>query len=167
MLAFVALAALIVVAPATGAKPTRTVVHLEGGFLIPAGQGCSFDVRGESSERARQTFTEFSDGRIVTIGHAEPTLINLDTGNSFVQRSRYKATETFDPETNELFVEISGRFFINLFEGDQGPSGEVEEPGELLSVIGHQQFTVDPDTGVITSYSLDGRATDLCSLLSG
>jgi hypothetical protein len=61
----------------------------------------------------------------------------------------------------------SGRFFIFLFPGDQGPSGEVGYPGALFGVVGDARGTVDPDTGVVTSFSLDGQTTDLCALLSG
>lgn len=159
----------VVAAQPSAAKPTRTVVGSQGG-LIEAGFGCSFDVQIQPSENARQAITEFSDGRVQTIGHAEWTLVNVETGDSFHQISRYKKTETFDPVADEIVDEISGRFFVNFFPGDQGPSGLVEEPGAVLSVIGHQRFTIDPDPDpfVVTSYSLDGRvATDICAALSG
>jgi hypothetical protein len=169
LLAFVALAALIVVAPAMGAKPTRTVVDLEGdadAFVIPAGEGCAFAVRFRPSERSRRTLTEFSDGRLQVIRHAEWTLTNLATGDSFVQVSRNRDI-TFDAAANDALVETSGRIFITFLPGDQGPFGEVEDPGLLLSVIGHQSFTLDLDANAITAYSLDGQATDICALLSG
>jgi hypothetical protein len=166
-----------VAAPASAAKPTRTVIECAPppddpcqpeGNVIDAGLGCSFDVQIQPSENAREAITEFSDGRVQTIGHAEPTLVNLETGDSFHQRSRYKITEIYDPVANEIVVEISGRFFVQFFPGDQGLSGLVEEPGALLSVIGHQRFTVDPDTFAYTSYSLNGRVvTDICAALSG
>ena len=111
--------------------------------------------------------TEFSDGRVVTHGTApEITVTNLETGDSFLQRSRYKETVRHVAEANDLLVEISGRYAINLFPGDQGPFGEVED-GALLSVVGHQAFTLDLDTDVITAYSLKGKATDTCAELSG
>ena len=167
ILAFVALAALIVVAPAMGAKPTRTVVDLEGdAFVIPAGEGCAFAVGLQASERSRQTSTEFSDGRLQIIGHAERTLTNRETGDSFVQVSRYRDI-TFDAAANDALVETSGRIFTSFLPGDQGPFGEVEDPGLLLSVIGHQSFTFDLDANAITAYSLDGQAIDICALLSG
>jgi len=64
-------------------------------------------------------------------------------------------------------VEISGQIFITLFPGDQGPSGVVEEPGLLLSVIGHQRIANIAGTLVTVSYSLDAQATDICAQLSG
>lgn len=164
----VALALLAVPTTALGAKPIRTVTEPKG-FVAPAGTYCSFGVEGQPDENARRTITQFSDGRIQTIGHAQTTLTNRATGDSFVQVSRYKETQTFDPEANEVLVETSGRFFIGFeeWEADKGPLGEVGEDGMLASVIGHEQYTLHPDTGVITSYSLDGRATDICALLSG
>jgi hypothetical protein len=165
----VVVVALISVPTALGAKPTRTVIHPEGDvdFVFPAGFGCSFDVRAEPDENGSGLITEFSDGRVVTHGHADITLTNLETGDSFLQRSRYEETVRHVAETNDLFVEISGRYGINLFPGDQGPFGEVGENGALLSVVGHQVFTLDLDTDVITAYSLTGKATDACAELSG
>jgi hypothetical protein len=156
-----ALILLVVVPAALGAKPTRTVVASEP-FVIPAGLGCAFDVLGEPEPDARQAITEFSDGRIQTIGHGSGTLTNAENGESFDVRSRYKETETPLGEGLVRF-EISGRIFISFFPGDQGPFGEVEEPGLLLEVIGHQRITAEADTLVFTSYSLNGQATDICA----
>ena len=162
----VAALALFVVPTGLAAKPTRTVFEPQP-FVIPAGLGCSFDVEARPGDGARAALTEFSDGRTVLHGHATSTLTNLETGATFAQRTRAKVTDTFDPEANEIVEEISGRIFIGFFPGDQGPSGLVEEPGAVLSVIGHQRLTYDADTFVITSYSLNGKATDICAQLSG
>ena len=158
-------ALLLVSDPAlAAAKPTRTVIVPEP-ILIPAGFGCPFDVGGEPDDKARQTITEFSDGRVQTIGRANPTLTNLDTGKSIVHHSSYKLTQTYNSDTDEVVLSISGKFFITLYPGDQGPFGVVGENGALLSITGNQYLTLDPETEVITSYSLDGQATDLCALL--
>jgi hypothetical protein len=118
------------------------------------GLGCAFDVGGQPE--GRQAITEFSDGRVQTIGHGTILLTNLETGDSFTQVSRYKETDT-PLGADELLIEISGRIFISFFPGDQGPFGEVGEPGLLLSVIGHQRITLDLDTFAFTSYSLKAR----------
>jgi hypothetical protein len=159
--------ALIAAPPALGTKPIRTVIPPEGGvFVLPAGEGCAFDVEGRPDEDGRVVVTEFSDGRIVTYDSGEGTLTNLDTGASFVQKTRATVTETFDPEANDVFVEISGRIFISFLPGEQGPLGEVGPDGGLFSFIGHQQLTFDLDSNLTTSYSLDGQAIDICPLLS-
>jgi hypothetical protein len=147
-------------------KPTRTVITPEPeGVSWPAGVVCEFAVQGVPDDRARQAITDFADGRSITIGHGSPTLTNVETGTSLVHRSSYKVTEIYDPIGHEFLVEISGRIFIVLFEGEPGPSGEVGSDGALLSLVGHVQFTVDV-SGSITSFSLDGTSTDLCALLS-
>jgi hypothetical protein len=157
--------ALVVAPVAVAAKPIRTVFDPQA-FVIPAGGGCAFDVEGQPGD-AWATLTEFSDGRTVLHGHGEPTLTNLETSDTFAQRTRATVTDTLDPQANEIVEEISGRIFIGLFPGDQGPSGLVEEPGALLSVVGHQRLIYDADTFVVTSYSLNGKATDICAQLSG
>ena len=63
-------------------------------------------------------------------------------------------------------TEVSGRFLIAFFPGDAGPFGQVSEPGLLLAVAGQQQFTIDPETFAISSYSVDGELLDLCAALS-
>jgi hypothetical protein len=164
-LLFFAFVALIAVPTALGAKPIKTEFQPQP-FVIPAGFGCAFDV-GVADEDARATIMQFSDGRVAIHGHAEPTVMNLETGDSFAQRTRGHITRTFDPEANELLFDVTGRLLLNLYPGDQGPFGEVGEDGLVASVIGHQRFTLDLDTEVTTSYSLDGQAIDVCPLISG
>ena len=166
LLAAVVALALIIAPTAPAAKPIRTVIPFTEPILLPAGVGCAFPVRGQPGPGSRATITEFGDGRTQTIDWAQANLTNLDTGGTILWRSRFKATETIDSETNELVAELSGRFFFLLLPGDQGPSGEVGEPGALLGVVGHLRFTVDLDAGVGTSFSLNGQTTDLCALLS-
>lgn len=157
--------ALVAVPTALASKPIRTVFEPRP-FVIAAGQGCAFDVQVQP-RNARATLTEFSDGRTVLRGHGDGTLTNRETGETFDQRTRAKVTDTFDPQTNEIAEEISGRIFVAFLPGDQGPSGVVEAPGAVLSVIGHQRLTYDADTFAVTSYSLNGKATDICAQLSG
>jgi len=158
--------ALIAAPSALGAKPTKTVVEAEN-FFIPAGEGCPFDVEEQVAEGTTFVVKEFGDGRFVTHGNSEPILVNLETGASFVQKTRATVTETFDPVANDLFFEISGRIFVSFLPGDQGPFGEVGADGALFSVIGHQRFRLDLDENLITSYSLNGQAIDICPFLSG
>ena len=135
-----------------------------GTVIIPAGEGCAFDVEETVPEGTTFTVTEFGDGSwVVTHGNSEPTLTNLETGTTFLQKTRGQITDRFDPQTNKLRFTTSGRIFISFLPGDQGPFGEVDEPGLLLSIIGHQVATLDLDANVITSYSLRGQATDICA----
>ena len=156
---------LIAIPMAKAAKPDRTVFGPSSPDTIPAGFGCSFDVGFQPSDDAFRIVTVFSDGRTVTIGHGRPTLTNLDTGESYVQTSRYKATETYNPESNDVLIEVSGRIYLQFFPGDQGPSGTVGANGALFAVAGHAALTVDLDTFVYTSFSLDGQSLDLCAAI--
>jgi hypothetical protein len=45
--------------------------------------------------------------------------------------------------------------------------GTVGPDGALLSVTGHQTFTVDAESGLTTASSLDGRVRDLSAALEG
>jgi hypothetical protein len=152
--------------PSAADKPDRLVVAPDG-IYVPAGFGCAFDVSGTPDARARQTFTTFGDGRFQTVGHANPTFTNVETGDTYVQRSRYQSTENYDPATDSVVVEASGRIFITFFPGDIGPDGIVGPPGRFIGFVGHVRLTVDPVTFAITSFQHTGTSTDICAELSG
>jgi hypothetical protein len=126
--------------------------------VIPAGDGCAFDVLVEQTVGA--------PGDRVPIGFADYTFTNVDTGDSYLQKSRVVFTETFDPETNSLLFEVTGRFYSSFFVGDQGPEGEVEFPGLLLAFKGSIQFTLGLDTGLYTAFSYQGKSVDICAELA-
>jgi hypothetical protein len=164
---FVAVAiALGVVPTAFGVAPIRSVFEPEPQILIPAGEGCAFDVLEELAENAGLTLTEYSDGRLHIQAHGDLVLTNLDSDQSIDWKNRWNAWETFDPETNSVRWEASGRLLYSFFTGDQGPSGTVGESGALFAFIGLVELTLDADTGAVTSFSLDGQATDICALLT-
>jgi len=125
--------------------------------IIPAGQGCSFDVEFQQENSPQ--------GEHPPIGQGEARLTNLDTGVSIYNRSRYTFIETFDPATNDVFEEYRGRRIFQFLPGDQGPFGEVGEHGALLRIVGNVQATFDLDTELYTAFSVGGEVTDLCPLL--
>jgi hypothetical protein len=133
--------------------------------LIPAGFGCSFDVQTQPLDGSRIAITEFDDGRVMAVENANAILTNLDTGATFLHRARFHVVETYDPASNDLHDETSGRVNINFYPGDLGPFGVVTEPGALLRFVGHVSFTIDLDTGLVTEFSNTGTVTDVCSLL--
>lgn len=162
--------ALLLAAPAANAdRPIRTEIP-PGEFLLPAGEGCAdFDVHVAAIHHTRAANTQFSDGRVVTNASATIAMTNVATGQSVEQRSRYMHVTTIDPDTGDLLVEVHGRFFIAFYPGDIGPDGStVVSENMLLSVVGHQTFTLDPETEVIKAYHLNGQIlADLCAALSG
>lgn len=129
--------------------------------IIPAGFGCSFDVLVEPEQK------DGAAAAHMPIGFGNITLTNMDTGASILTKSRYTLTETVDPDTNQVFVEIKGRFLLVLWPGDQGPLGEVQEPGMLIRVVGDTRFTADLETEVVTAFAIKGHVTDMCVLLAG
>jgi hypothetical protein len=125
-------------------------------FTIPASEnGCAVDLQVESEHLTDR----------VPIGNGDITMTNLDTGATYLQRSRYTETVTFDASTGSQQIELVGNIWIQLFPGDAGPSGVVQEPGAELLVSGRLNFTLN-EQGVLTAFSLNGMYQDLCALLS-
>ena len=153
--------------PVYGGKPTRTVLGPEPWF-IPAGFGCSFDVL-ENATPDHDTFlmiTEFDDGRSLTHGHAtDVTVTNLETGATFIHKARHNDTAWYDTASNEVVIDGAGQVLIQFYPGDQGPIGEVSEPGALLRFTGTYHLRVDLDTEVYTAFSYTGIVTDVCALI--
>jgi hypothetical protein len=165
VLGTVAAVVLLIATPASADKPEREVVHPVPSD-IPAGLGCAFGVGVAVDAKTRVTIKTFSDGRVTANGHGNITLTNLDSGQTYLQRSRYHSTEMYDAASNDVFVVISGRYLIQLFPGDQGPDGELDSPGALLGLTGHTEYTLDLDTGVVTHFTTTGDSTDVCAALS-
>ena len=157
----------LIAAPAVhGVQPVRTVFYPTAPSVFPAGLACAFDV-GVQPVGARVAVTDFSDGREVTIVNADQILTNLDSGVSIGTMARFHQTDTYYPATNAISSVAVGRFNIDLIPGDQGPYGEVAEPGLFVSFVGWIEITIDADTGVVTAFSIQGQVTgDLCALLS-
>ena len=146
------------------AKPIRTQLSTEP-TLHDAGFACSFAVELRPQEGSRFTRTEFTDGTVTIHSSARQTVTNTESGASIEAKDFGKYTERYDEEANDLLIEVSGQTILYFFPGDQGPEGEVGENGALYSVVGHVQETLDLDQDLITSFSLRGQATELCSLL--
>jgi hypothetical protein len=139
------------------ATPAASADH---SLVMPAGEGCSFDVLAQADhlpEPARDRNP---------VGFGNITFTNLDTGTTYLQRSRHIPTEIFDPETNTLWIAEKGRIFIQFLPGDQGPNGVVDEPGALLAFSGSIQLTWDLDTNFYTEFSYEGTFIDLCAKLA-
>jgi hypothetical protein len=153
--------ALVAVPAAQGAPPIRNVFPAPEPFVIAAGYGCSFDVA--ATPVGHHAITEFADGRTVTVGHGDVTLTNGDA--SYLQVSRFMETDTF-PDADTVKIVVNGQVMIQFYPGDQGPFGEVGEPGALYAFDGTVSATVDLNTFVVTSFSNEGTATDLCAILA-
>jgi hypothetical protein len=159
--ALVATAIGLVTAPAAGAdQPYREPIELTGGIL----PGCAFDV--QITPDGTESLTIFDSGRVAVHAHNAPTLTNVDTGKSEVYRLRYLFQETYDADANQLIGRLSGRFVFVILPGDVGPSGEVDEDGGLVNIVGRVRYTMDPDTFALTSFTVRGTMTDVCAELA-
>lgn len=162
--AVIALAlALVVAAPAAAVQPTRTV-HSLGGFTIPAGAACPFDVEGQPSFGFTAK-TVFSDGRIQYSVHAHGDYVNAETGARYPTLDNFQATEWDDPLTGNAYVVLEGQAANWLLPGDTGPFGTVGPYGAFYDFVGRITFTISA-TGATTQFSWVGTATDICAALS-
>ena len=101
------------------------------------------------------------------VGNGGRTLTNLETGATLTWQSNYQRTEVYDPATNDLVIDNSGRYALEYWPGDVDQTGQVVgEDGALYGFVGHLQATLDFDTGSFTSSTLHGTAIDLCAALS-
>jgi hypothetical protein len=162
------LVALLALPVAEGAKPIREVFGPGPPDVFPAGLGCSFDVgRVIDPDSSFGIDTFFSDGRFLRIAHGDVAFTNLVTGTSYFQKSRFQETQVYDEAANDVASETAGRFYSNLWPGDQGPFGEVGEYGAMYIFEGTASSTYDIDTDRVTSFEYTGRVTDLCAILAG
>jgi hypothetical protein len=149
-----------------GAPPTRYHVPAQP-LELPAGLGCSFPVSGTPDDKAGYRVTEFSDGRTLFVGQGNPTMTNLETGQSIQPRFHFSRLQTTGPEPGTVDIELRGSFFSYFFPGEAGPYGRVEAPGALLAMTGRAVATYDPNADLFTDFSFDGKVTDLCAALAG
>jgi len=125
-------------------------------FISPADEnGCGVDLLIEA---------DFSVDRN-PVGYGDITFTNLETGASYLQRSRHTDTETFDPSTGNWHIVVMGKIWTPLYPGEPGPEGIVQEPGVELLTSGRLEYTLTSE-GVLTEFSLDGTYVDLCAELS-
>ena len=160
--------ALIVAAPVAAAQPTRTVTHFPGDRVghFPAGTGCTFDVTVYSGPPAHITVTDFSDGTEVVEVNATKRAITSDvTGKVFMDDQVYRDAERIDPATGLLRGETSGQFIDTFFPGDVGPYGVVDQVVSY-AIIGHQTYTLDPNTFATLALSITGSITNICAAIS-
>jgi hypothetical protein len=127
-------------------------------FLPADENGCGVDLLAEATHRDQA-------GDRFPIAYGDITFTNLETGATYLQRSRYTATEEFDASTGSWHITIIGRVWLQLYPGDLGPSGVVQEPGLELLTSGNLEFTIDSNDAII-AFVLHGTSTDLCEQLT-
>ena len=130
---------------------------------MPAGLGCDFalgvEIRGGT--QVSREFTD-KDGNLRTLAAgkgSENTYINLETGETFVQKAAGSVTRiTHYPDGSSEWV-YTGSNSLILFPSDV-PAG----PSTTLT-SGRVVFTIGTD-GVFTVTEVSGKTTDICAELS-
>ena len=168
--------ALVSAAPAAAAQPTRTVRPLSGGFVLPAGTACAFDVAGEprTAPTPRAAFqsggfnakTVFSDGSVQLSVRARGAYVNLETGARLPTLDTYRDLSRFDPATGIQVGVESGETTWSFLPGDVGPYGLVGSDGALYHFVGTVSYTFDTNANHSTQFAYSGRVTDVCAALS-
>jgi hypothetical protein len=163
--------ALITTPVAEAEKPIRTPREFPSPFVLPGGVVCAFDVLlvPRRMGGGGAGIFRFADGRTVFFANAELTVTNLETGRTYIHHSDYREIDTFPDADTGLDV-VSGNILAWFFPGDQGPFGEVGENGEnggLFAFVGKTTRTFDPNTSLFTSFSHQGKMTDVCAALTG
>ncbi len=152
-------------APAAAAPPTRTARPLAGGFVLPAGTACAFDVAGEPTGGFRAQ-TTFSDGSVQLSLRARGAYVNVETGARFPTLDTYRDLSRFDDATGIIVGVENGETTWSFLPGDQGPFGVVGSNGALYHFVGTVSYTFDTNTNHSTRFAYKGTVTDVCAALS-
>jgi len=157
--------ALVVAGPAAAATPPTRTVFEPHPFVIPAGQGCSFDVRGVPTS-GFAALTVFSENEWRKSVHVEVTYENTDTGATFSVNNTWTELNVYDPATNILVVTTSGQSVTEFGPGDASPFGGLITTATLYRFIGTTTNTVDFNLNHTVRFSWAGQVIDLCAALS-
>jgi hypothetical protein len=168
--------ALLCAAPAAAAQPTRTVRPLSGGFVLPAGSACAFDVAGEprtapTGQAAFQSGgfhaeADFSNGTVQLSVRARGAYVNQETMARFPTLDTYRDLSRFDDATGVLVGVENGATTWSFLPGDVGPFGVVGSNGALYHFVGTVSYTFDTNTNHSTQFAYSGTVTDVCAALS-
>jgi hypothetical protein len=122
-------------------------------FFSPAAENpCGVDILVEAdflpTDRAR-------------LGYGDITFTNLETGATFLQRSRHTDRVTYVASTQSWDVTVVGRIWTPIYPGEPGPSGIVQDPGLWIVTDGKLEYTLDQNDA-LTAFSLQGSYADVC-----
>ena len=126
-------------------------------FTSPASDnGCGVDLQADATH---------GSGR-ARIGYGDITITNLETGATYLQRSRYTATETFEPSTGSTHSPDRRKLFGSVCSPETWDRlGWSKSQALELLVSGRLKFTLNNEF-VVTAFSLNGTYDDLCALLT-
>lgn len=158
--------ALVVAAPAAAATPpTRTLTYPQGWFA-PAGQACTFDIRGVPTSGFEAT-TVFSDSYSIRSVRVKGYYENLVTHKTYWVNDTWSEDDVWDPTTNLFTLTGNGQIDVPFWPNDASPFGGVVTTAVLYRFAGHTVNVVDFNgTPRTADFSWSGRITDICAALS-
>ena len=164
--AVIALAlAFLSAAPAMAATPpTRTVSYPQGWFA-PAGQACTFDIRGvpTSGFEATTVFSDTEWSRSVRVKGYYENLVNHKT---YWVNDTWTELDAYDATTNVLTITGNGQIDVPFWPGDASPFGDLETSATLYRFAGTTVNVVDFNANRTAQFTWSGRITDICAALS-
>jgi hypothetical protein len=158
--------ALMVAAPAAAATPPTRTVSYPTGWFAPAGQACTFDIRGvpTSGFEAR---TVFSDGREIRSVRVKGYYENLVTHKTYWVNDTWTEIDVYDATTNILTITGNGQIDVPFWPGDASPFGGVVTTAAYYRFAGTTVNVVDFNGVPRTAdFTWSGRITDICAALS-
>jgi len=158
--------ALIYAAPAAAkTPPTRTVSYPQGWFA-PAGQACTFDIRGVPTSGFEAT-TVFDDSHWIRSVRVKGYYENLVTHKTYWVNDTWTELDVYDATTNILTITGNGQIDVPFWPGDTGPFGDVVTTAAYYRFAGTTVNVVDFNGVPRTAdFTWSGRITDICAALS-
>lgn len=158
--------ALVVAAPAAAATPPIRTTYEPHGFVIPAGQGCSFDVSG-TPVSGHEAQTVFSDNHWMNQIHVKGYYENLVNHKTYWVNDTWSEDDVYDPVANTLLITTSGQVDTMFWPGDASPLGGLITTATMYRFIGTTVNLVDFNgTPRTAEFSWSGRIFDICAALS-
>ena len=157
--------ALMVAAPAAAATTPTRVVRSPNGFVMPAGQACTFPVAGVPTSGFAAVI-DFPDGREKRSIHIKGYYENLDTGKRYWVNDSWSELDMYDPPTNILVITTSGLGDYVFWPGDASPFGGLMAGPGLYRIAGTAVNTVDFNVNQTTAFTWSGRITDICAAIA-
>jgi hypothetical protein len=158
--------ALAMAAPAAAATPpTRTVTYPQGWFA-PAGQACTFDIRGVPTSGFEAT-TVFSDSYSIRSVRVKGYYENLVTHKTYWVNDTWTEQDVWDATTQLYTITGSGQIDVPFWPGDASPFGGLVATAAYYRFAGTTVNVLDFNgTPRTADFTWSGRMTDICAALS-
>jgi hypothetical protein len=165
--AFVAgVLALAIAGPAAAATPPSRTVTYPTGWFAPAGQACTFDIRGVPTSGFEAT-TVFDENHWLRSVRVKGYYENLVTHKTYWVNDTWTERDVWDPTANTLTIVGDGQIDVPFWPGDTSPFGGIVTTAAYYRFAGTTTNVVDFNgTPRTAEFSWSGKLTDICAALS-